>query len=559
MAGERPRVGVFICDCGINIAGVVRVPEVLEFAKTLPYVEYVEENLFTCSQDTQDKIKGMIEEQGLNRIVVAACTPRTHEPLFQETLAESGLNKYLFEMANIRNLNSWVHAGDPDGATAKAKDQVRMAVAKAALLEPLTDTEVEVAQSGLVVGGGVAGMTAALELADQGYPVYLLEKSDRLGGNALHLNQTWRSEDIQDYLQGLIKIIAEHPKIKTYLGHTIQSVDGFVGNFTTKVIGPEAQIEPVELKHGVVVIAVGAKELLPQEYLYGQDCRVLTHLDLDRKMAQKDPVVEQARSVVFIQCVGSREADRPYCSRVCCTHTIHSALELKKENPDRDVYVLYRDLRTYGLREDLFKQARAAGVIFIRYSLENKPKVEAEKEELMISVQDRVLSQEVRFKTDLIVLATAIVSTREHDLAQMFKIPLNEDGFFFEAHVKLRPVDFATDGIFLCGLAHYPKPIDESIAQAQAAVSRAVTLLAGLKIQVSGTTAQVNPAFCSQCGVCVAICPYSAPGWNEKTGKAEINPVLCKGCGLSATSCRSGAILLKGFDQGQIFAMIEAA
>jgi heterodisulfide reductase subunit A len=559
VAGERPRVGVFICDCGINIAGVVRVPEVLEYAKTLPFVEYVEENLFTCSQDTQEKMKGMIRDHHLNRIVVAACTPRTHEPLFQETLIESGLNKYLFEMANIRNLNSWVHAGDPDGATAKAEDQVRMAVAKAVLLEPLTETEVEVAQSGLVVGGGVAGMNAALELADQGYQVYLVEKSNQLGGNALQLNSTWRGENIQDYLQELIRKIEEHPKIKTFRGHIIQEVDGFVGNFTSWLSGKRNGEETVELKHGVVIIATGAKELSPQEYLYGQDPRVLTHLDLDRKMAQKDPLVEKAGAVVFIQCVGSREPERPYCSRICCTHSLHSALKLKEENPDRDIFILYRDLRTYGEREDLYKQAREAGIIFIRYSLENKPVVAAGKDEMMVTVKDPILIQEVQIKADLIVLATAIVSTREHDLAQMFKIPLNEDGFFFEAHVKLRPVDFATDGIFLCGLAHYPKPIDESIVQAQAAVSRAVTLLAGLKIQVSGTVAQTKPSLCSQCGVCVAICPYSAPNWNEKTAKAEINPALCKGCGLCAASCRSGAIHLKGFDQGQILAMIEAA
>ncbi len=559
VAGERPRVGVFICDCGINIAGVVRVPEVLAYAKTLPFVEYVEENLFTCSQDTQDKMKGMIRDYHLNRIVVAACTPRTHEPLFQETLIESGLNKYLFEMANIRNLNSWVHAGDPDGATAKAKDQVRMAVAKAALLEPLQDTEVEVTQSGLVVGGGVAGMTAALELADQGYQVYLVEKSFHLGGNALYLNTTWRGEDIQDYLLGLVRKMDDHPRIKTYLSHTIQEVDGFVGNFTTRAVGPDVQAEAVELKHGVVIIATGAKELLPQEYLYGQDPRIVTQLDLDSKIARQDPLLEKARSIVFMQCVGSREPERPYCSRVCCTHSVHSALRLKKENLEREVFILYRDMRTYGGREDLYKQAREVGIIFIRYSRESKPLVEAAKDGLVITVRDPILRQEVQIKADLVALATAIVSNQEQELAQMFKIPLNEDGFFFEAHVKLRPVDFATDGIFLCGLAHYPKSIDESIAQAQAAVSRAVTLLSGLKIQVSGTVAQTTPGLCSQCGVCVAICPYSAPGWNEKNGEAEINPALCKGCGLCAASCRSGAIHLKGFDQGQIFAMIEAA
>jgi len=559
VAGERPRIGVFVCDCGINIAGVVRVPEVVAYAKTLPYVEYVEENLFTCSQDTQEKMKEMVREHRLNRIVVAACTPRTHEPLFQETLVESGLNKYLFEMANIRNHNSWVHSGDPDAATVKAKDLVHMAISKAALLEPLQDTEVEVAQSGLVVGGGVSGMTAALEMAEQGYQVYLVEKSSQLGGQALKLNSTWRGEDIQSYLKDLVRSVEEHPRIKSYLEHQLNQVDGFVGQFKTRLIRTDDPSAATDLEHGIVIIATGAEELKPEEYLYGKNPRVLTHLDLDQKLAGKDPLVEEAKAIVFIQCVGSRETDRPYCSKVCCTHSVHSALQLKEENPDRDIYILYRDLRTFGEREDLYKQARQAGILFIRYAHEEKPMVEAKENGLTITVKDLILDQPIRIEADLLTLASAIISTKDHELAQLFKVPLNEDGFFVEAHAKLRPVDFATDGVFLCGLAHYPKPIDESIAQAQAAVARAVTLLAGLKIQVSGTVAQVNPGLCSQCGMCIAICPYSAPGWNERTAKAEVNPVLCKGCGLCVASCRSGAINLKGFDQGQIFAMIEAA
>jgi heterodisulfide reductase subunit A len=559
VAGERPRIGVFVCDCGINIAGVVRVPEVVAYAKNLPYVEYVQENLFTCSQDTQEKMKEVVREHRLNRIVVAACTPRTHEPLFQETLVESGLNKYLFEMANIRNHDSWVHAADPDAATVKAKDLVRMAISKAALLEPLQDTEVEVAQSGLVVGGGVAGMTAALELAEQGYQAYLVEKSSQLGGQALKLNTTWRGEDIRGFLKDLVRRVEEHPRIKPYTRHQVTQVDGFVGQFKTRLSGMDDPSVITDLEHGIVVIATGAQEFKPEEYLYGKDPRILTHLELDQKMAGKDPLVERANSIVFIQCVGSREPVRPYCSKVCCTHSVHSALELKEENPDRDIYILYRDLRTFGEREDLYKQARQAGILFIRYSHEEKPVVEAGRNGLTITVKDQVLDQDIKIEADLLTLAGAIVSIRDHELAQLFKVPLNEDGFFVEAHAKLRPVDFATDGVFLCGLAHYPKPIEESIAQAQAAVARAVTLLAGLKIQVSGTVAQTNPDWCSQCGMCIAICPYSAPGWNERTGKAEINPALCKGCGLCVASCRSGAINLKGFDREQIFAMIEAA
>ena len=351
----------------------------------------------------------------------------------------------------------------------------------------------------------------------------------------------------------------DHPHIKTYLGHRILDAGGFVGQFTTRLVRVDNGSEPTDLQHGIVVIATGAQELKPEEYAYGQDPRVMTHLELDQKMAGKDPLVEKAKSVVFIQCVGSREPERPYCSRVCCTHSVHSALKLKEENPDRDIYILYRDLRTYGEREDLYKQARQAGILFIRYTVDNKPRVTVEPEGLKITVLDHILSQEVQIQADLLGLAGAITSYKDHELAQLFKVPLNDDGFFVEAHAKLRPVDFATDGVFLCGLAHYPKPVDESIAQAQAAIARAVTLLSALTIEVSGTVAQTIPSLCSQCGVCLALCPYSAPGWNEKTAKAEINPVLCKGCGLCVASCRSGAITLKGFDQGQIFAMIEAA
>jgi heterodisulfide reductase subunit A2 len=532
---------------------------VVEYAKSLPYVELVDENLFSCSQDTQEKIKGVIRDNRLNRIVVAACTPRTHEPLFQETLIDSGLNKYLFEMANIRNQNSWVHSNDPDAATLKAKDLVRMAVAKATLLEPLQDTSVEVTHSGLVIGGGISGLTAALELADQGYQVYLVDKASRFGGQALQLNTTWRGEDIQTYLSGLIKKVEDHPQIKTYLGHRILEASGFVGQFKTRLVRVDNGSEPTELQHGIVVIATGAQELKPTEYVYGQDPRVMTHLELDQKMAGKDPLVEKAKSVVFIQCVGSREPERPYCSRVCCTHSVHSALKLKEENPDRDIYILYRDLRTYGEREDLYKQARQAGIFFIRFSVDNKPRVTIESEGLKITVLDHILGQEVQIQADLLGLAGAITSYKDHELAQFFKVPLNDDGFFVEAHAKLRPVDFATDGVFLCGLAHYPKPVDESVAQAQAAIARAVTLLSSLNIEVSGTVALTNPALCSRCGVCIEICPYSAPGWNEKTNKAEINPALCKGCGLCVASCRSGALTLKGFNQDQIFAMIDAA
>lgn len=551
---EPPRIGVFICHCGINIAGVVDIQAVKEYAKTLPFVEYVANNLYTCSQDTQELMKQAIREYRLNRVVVAACTPRTHEPLFQETLEDAGLNKYLFEMANIRNHDSWVHL-DRKEATEKAKDLVRMAVYKVALMQPLTEPELPINPDALVVGGGVSGMTAALALADQGYKVHLVERSDRLGGQALSLHKTWTGEDVQSYVTELVETVQTHPNIELYMSSEVVRVDGFVGNFTTVIKGFSGE---AQINHGVAIIAVGAEEFKPQEYAYGTDPRIMTHLELDRLFLENDQRLSQIGSAVFIQCVGSREPSRPYCSRLCCTHTLESALELKRLNPDADIYVLYRDMRSYGEREKLYLEARRQGIIFIRFDLENKPKVWVEDGVVKVEVVDHILKRPIVINADLVALASAIIPRDNDAVAQFFKVPVNEDGFFMEAHAKLRPVDFATDGVFLCGLAHYPKPIDESIAQAKAAAARAVTILAKKTMKFAGTVAQVDQMLCSSCGTCVNICPYSAPRFSEK-GKAEINPALCKGCGLCVASCRSGAIRLMGFDDAQIFAMIEAA
>jgi heterodisulfide reductase subunit A len=553
--GERPRIGVFVCKCGTNIAGVVDVAGVARYAKGLPFVEYVDENLFSCSQDSQETITKAIEEHKLNRVVVASCSPQTHEPLFQETVRNAGINKYLFEMANIRNQCSWVHADNPEAATEKAKDLVRMAAEKVALLEPLQETELAITQAALVIGGGIAGMAAAQNLAAQGYKTYLIEKAESLGGNALNLYQTWKGEDIQGHTRRLIREIGADERIETFLTSEIKEVEGFVGNFTTTIsIDGE---EEKKLSHGVTIIATGAEELKPDEYLYGKDPRVVTSLELDRLFTEKDPRLREARTGVFIQCVGSRISERPYCSRVCCTHSVASALHLKEMNPEMDVFVLYRDIRTYGMREDLYREARERGIIFIRFDNEKGLKVDKINGQLSVRFTDCTLRREIKIRPDLLTLASAIIRPEEDPLSQLFKIPVNEDGFFVEAHVKLRPVDFATDGVFFCGLAHSPKSIDESIAQAQAAASRAVTLLAQKAIRSGGMVAVVNPLYCSSCGVCVAVCPYKAPGFNEETGKAEINPVLCKGCGLCVASCRSGAIHLNGFDEGQIMAMIS--
>ena len=554
---KRPRIGVFVCHCGINISGVVDVPAVRDYAASLPYVEYATDNLFTCSTDTQDIIAKVIQEKNLNRIVVAACTPKTHEPLFQETLVNAGLNKYLFEMTNIRNQDSWVHKDEPKKATEKAMDLVRMAVAKAALMTPLKEADVDINQRALVVGGGISGMVSARTLSRQGYKVSLVERASSLGGQALNLYRTWKGDDIQKNLSELVRSVETDANIDVHLSTELTSVEGFVGNFkTTLSKGGNSQV----VEHGIAVISTGAKEFKPDEYLYGKDPRVMTHLELDKRFQDHDPSLKGIKNAVFIQCVGSRELHRPYCSRVCCTHAIESALQLKEMNPDMNVYILYRDIRTYGEREYLYRKARLEGVLFVQFSKDQKPKVSAGEDGLKIEVVDQNLGETLLLKADLLALASAILPYKDEKLAQFFKVPMNEDGFFVEAHAKLGPSEFATDGVFLCGMAHYPKPIDESVAQAQAAASRAVTLLARERVKVSGMVAYVNPLSCSSCGVCVEVCPYSAPSLVEKgpfAGKAEVNPVLCKGCGLCVASCRSGALNLRGFEEGQIMAMIN--
>nr|WP_281247896.1 FAD-dependent oxidoreductase [Desulfacinum hydrothermale] len=556
VTGEKPRIGVFICNCGINIGGVVRVPEVVAYAKELPGVVYAQENLFSCSQDTQEKMAEIIGREKLNRVVIAACSPRTHEPLFQETLSAAGLNPYLLEMANIRNLDAWVHGDDPDGATRKAKDMVRMAVAKALLLEPLEQTSLPVSKKALVVGGGVAGMTAALSLARHGYPVVLVEKSKQLGGQANRLHKTAAGDDVADALNELVGQVTNHPLVTVHLETEIQSVEGFVGNFHTCLACGETRHE---VDHGVTIIATGAKEWKPDIYGYGAHRAVMTHLELDEHLKSNDQVVATARTIVFIQCVGSRDSTRAYCSKVCCTHTMVSALECRKRNPDADIYVLYRDIRTYGEREALYREARAQGIVFIRYSPGSPPRVTPGPERVAVTFREPILERDLALEADVVCLASAIVSHHNNALAQLFKVPMDSDGWFLEAHQKLRPVDFATEGVFVCGLAHYPKPLEESIAQAKAAASRAMTVLASRAIRVGGVVSVVDASRCSGCMGCVNVCPFGAIGFDEEMRAARINPALCKGCGACAAVCPSEAIALKGFTNQQLYAVIKTA
>ncbi len=542
---------------------MVNVPEVTKYAGSLPNVAYAEANLYTCSQDTQGRIKEAIREHNLNRVVVVSCTPRTHEPLFQETLRQAGLNKYLFEMANIRDQCSWVHKEYPAAATEKAKELVSMAVAKARLIQPVAQTPLGVVHSGLVIGGGIAGMTAALNLAEQGFKVYLVEKGESLGGMARKIHHTLEGDDVQAYLQSLIGRVFENPLIQVYTSADITETTGYVGNFITKIqVG--ANRETHELNHGVVIIATGAEEYKPGEYLYGEDARVLTLVELEDEIAGGSSRVAGANNAVIIQCVGSREPGRPYCSRVCCSESIKCALALKEQNPGVNVYVLYRDVRTYGFKEDYYREAREKGVIFIRYEAEAKPRVERITEggqnRLRVTLKDPILGEDLAIDTDILALGVATVPAADNKrLSQLFKVPLNEDGFLLEAHLKLRPVEFATEGVFMCGLAHNPKFIEESIAQAKAAASRASTILSKDVIETGGLVSLVNEKICSGCGICTVICPFQAIELDLEKKVAKVNEALCKGCGACVSSCICGAMNMKGFSNAQLLALINAS
>jgi len=557
---EEPRIGIVVCSCGTHIGDVINITEVCDYAKTLPYVAYIEDHLFTCSLASQEKIKQAIREKDLNRLVVAACSPRTHQALFQEILRQGGLNKYLLEMANIRDQNSWVHMNQPEAATQKAKDLVRMAVARATLMEPLQEITVKPTPSALVIGGGVAGMVSALSMAELGYKVHLVEKGSRLGGHALKLKKTWKGEDIASYAASLVNRISKHELIDVYLNSEVKDAKGYVGNFATTIAttNSEGEISKKRIDHGVVIIATGAHSLKPNEYLYGKNPHVLRWFQLDKKITKEPDPFKKVKTFVFIQCVGSREAERPYCSRMCCTHALVNALELKKLNPNMEIYILYRDIRTYGLREDLYTEARQKGIVFIRYDLDNKPQVKEETNaKLKVTVTDKLLNERITVYPDFICLHSAIVPRGHEYLARLFHVRLNEDNFFLETHKRLKPVDLSTDGVFVCGLAHYPKPIDESIAEAQAAAARATAILSQDHIAAGDVVATVNEELCAACLTCVRVCPYDVPFINEQ-GKAHIEAVRCQGCGICAAECPTKAITFRHFSDEQIIAECEA-
>lgn len=553
---KAPRVGVFVCNCGINIGAVVKVSEVAEFARSLHGVVHAEEFLFTCSADNIIKIKERIKEHDLNRVVVASCTPRTHAPLFQSSMKEAGLNPYLYEHANIREQSSWVHRDRPADATAKAMDLVKMAVAKVRLLKPVQTAFIDVNQRTLVVGGGVAGMTNALSLAEQGYPVTLVERTAALGGKASELRYSLAGQDIPGFLAKLKADVEANPLIDVALSAQVDEVTGYLGNYITTLLQDDGN--KIEVPHGAVIVATGADAIEPTEYLYGSSPAVITQTALEQKLAATG--LGDAKTVVMINCVGSREPERPYCSRVCCTHAIKNALKIKTLNPDANVVILYRDIRTYGFKEEYYTEARRLGVIFIRYNVDHKPEVTASGDKVLVTVMDHVLQQKVQIQADILALANGIKPRQDTErLSQLFKVPLNADGFYLEAHMKLRPVDFAADGLYLCGLAHGPKNISETIAQANAASVRAVTLLSKGRLESLGITAEVDPELCKGCGICVSACAYGARVLDERKGIALVREVLCQGCGACVAACPSGATQQKGFEKQQLLAMMDAA
>ena len=555
IAEEVPRVGVFVCRCGSNIARVVDVPNVVDYAKTLPYVVYATEALFACSTDATAQLASTIKEHDLNRVVVAACTPATHEPLFQDTLREAGLNKFLFEMANIRNQCSWVHE-DAALATEKSKDLVRMAVARATELESIAQLQSPVTQRALVIGGGLSGMTAALSLAHQGFESYLVERSERLGGQLNRLRSTLDGDDPRARVKELVDEINADDRIKVFTNAELKEFGGHIGHFHGTV---EADGAREEIEAGTVIVATGAQEYKPTEYLYGESESILTQLELEQKIADAPDEVKGANTVVMIQCVGSRDDEHMYCSRVCCGQAVKNALKLKELNPKSRIYVLHRDVRTYAAQELKYKEARELGVQFLRYDPEHRPEVSQLNGKLGVKAQDVSIGATLDIKPDLVVLSAGIVPDETAPaLGELLKVSLDRDGFFLEAHLKLRPLDFSTEGIFLGGLAHSPKHIEESIAQARGAASRAADVLSKLSLTIGGIISVVDADKCVACLNCVRECPYGVPVFDEETQAAYIEPATCQGCGICAGICPNKAIQVQHYKDRQIMAKVEA-
>ena len=548
---EAPRIGVFICHCGRNIASVVDVEQVVAAVAEEPGVLLATHLLFSCSDTSLSGIREAIRAHRLNRIVVASCSPRTHEPIFRDTLREAGLNPYLYEMANIRDQCSWVHSTEPEQATRKATDLVKMSIARSRRLAPLQSSYSPVTQQALVIGGGVSGMTAALALAGQGFTTHLVERSEKLGGHFNEVHYTLEHDDVSGFRADLIKRVKHNHHIVLHLQSEVKNVAGFVGNFEVTLHGPE---HDATIPCGAIIVATGAKPAITEDFRYGQSANIITQSELEHALSSGTfPAAH--RSIVMIQCAGSRNDERAYCSRICCSMAVKNALRLKRQQPEANVFVLYRDIRTYGFREKYYKQAREAGVIFIRYAQEHPPVIAANGN--LVTLQSPDFPETVEIETDTIVLSAGVDALQDNrKLADMLKVPLNADGFYVEAHMKLRPVEFATEGIFLCGLAHSPKMTNENIAQARAAAARAATILSKTQLEVGGQVSCVDQEKCISCMTCVRACPYHAPFVNMDH-KAEIAAAGCMGCGICVSECPAHAVQLRNFETEQFMVMLR--
>ena len=550
ITGEEPKIGVFVCHCGINIAGTVDVKRVAEAAAGEPGVTHTETIIYACAPDGQQKIRDLIKEKGLNRVVVASCTPRTHAPLFQDTIREVGLNRFLFELADIREQCSWCHMADKEKATTKAIEIVNMNVAKTRLLDPVTSNSVGVTHSALVIGGGIAGMTASLSLSEQGYGVHLVEREAALGGLLNKVRHNLEGDDVQAFLADVKKRIEQDERITVHLGTTVANTEGFVGNFKTTLA------DAATFDHGAVVVTSGGAEYVPVEYGYGSSAQIMTQRELESWLAANAP--KDSDRFVMIQCVGSREEPANYCSRICCQDALKNSIAIKERQPDAQVVVLYRDLRSYGLKEDYYKRARDLGVLFFLYVPERKPEVVPDGSGFKVRIDGKILGGEMEIEADYLILSTGLRPQEDaQNLAQTYKLTRNSDGYFMEAHVKLRPVDFASEGLFLAGLAHAPKNLEETISQALAAAGRAGTLLSRESLTVSGIIAKHNRDICMSCLACFRACPFGSP-FIDEDGRVSHNEVKCAGCGICAGVCPAKAFQVNCFRDDQILAMIDS-
>jgi heterodisulfide reductase subunit A len=550
--GEEPRIGVFVCHCGTNISSTVEIDQVVGAVKDLPGVSYVTDTIYACAKDNQEKIKQTIKEQNLNRVVIASCTPRTHEKLFQETIREAGLNKYLFDLADIREQCSWCHKGQNAAATKKAIQIVKMSVAKSRLQEPLQTDTVGVTPACLVIGGGIAGMTSALSLADQGYHVSIVEKATLLGGLLKNVYRTLEGDDVQQFLESRIEEVVAHSRINIYTGVEVKKTEGYVGNFKTTLT------DGTTIDHGAVILATGGVEYEPTEYLYGQHDKVVTQREIEKRLA-KGETPNSGEKFVMIQCVGSREEPKQYCSRVCCQDATKNAIAIKQRNPKAQVVIIYRDMRNYGLREDYYTKARDLGVLFVRYEVDKKPSVELVGNKMRVKTWDYMLNRELVLDTDWLVLSTGLRPQPTADkVGEMYKVTRNTDGYYLEAHVKLRPVDSPSEGLFITGLCHAPKNLDETVSQALATACRAGVILSHESLAVSGILAKHKREFCTSCLSCLRVCPFGSP-YIAKDGKVSHNEVKCTGCGICAGICPAKAFQVNNFSDDQIIAMIDAA